>query len=311
MNHDDLPSELLDQLSTQQTLNFEYGILEPETRRVVQQRTNEIKTLMRRSSQDIIDIGQNLIEVKQHLGHGSFRNWLKFEFNWSVSAATKFMQVAEQFKCINFTHLNITASTLYLIAAPSTPKEVREEILERASNGENIGYTKVKAIVCQHRKTASLKSYKPVNVTEITHYETTSAISAQEDLTEKDAITETRSLLSQESKPDVAFEDKQIATTIKDIPDDTTQTPTSIENQVAISHEISDAAIAEMAISIKNLTPQQLARVVIEAANKGLSEYHLSAIIMASEQALKTRQQFGDSYERLFLRECEASSLQG
>jgi len=51
------------------------------------------------------------------------------------------MQVWEQFKCVNFTHLNITASTLYLIAAPSTPKEARDEVLERSSNGENIGYT--------------------------------------------------------------------------------------------------------------------------------------------------------------------------
>jgi hypothetical protein len=56
------------------------------------------------------------------------------------------MQVAEQFKCVNFTHLNITASTLYLIAAPSTPKEVREEVLQRASNGENIGYNKARQL---------------------------------------------------------------------------------------------------------------------------------------------------------------------
>lgn len=289
MNHDDLPSQVLDQLPTQQTLNFEYGILEAQTLRVVQQRTNEIKTLMRRNSQDIIDIGQKLIEVKQHLGHGSFRNWLKFEFNWSVSAATKFMQVAEQFKCVNFTHLNITASTLYLIAAPSTPKEVREEVLQRASNGENISYTKAKAIVCQHRKTASLKSDKPVNVIEPTRYEITSAISAQEYLTEKDAITETRSLSSEESLPSIASENKQIATTVLDRFDDTTQTPTSTENQVAISHEVLDTAITEMAVSIKNLTPEQLARVILKAVKKGLSKYQLSAIITASQQALNTR----------------------
>ncbi|NJM72013.1 MAG: DUF3102 domain-containing protein [Scytonema sp. RU_4_4] len=286
-------------MSTQQTLNFEYGILEAETRRVVQQHTNEIKTLMRRNSQDIIDIGQKLIEVKQYLGHGNFINWLKSEFNWSISTATKFMQVAEQFKFVNFTNLNITASALYLIAAPSAPKEARVEVLQRASNGENIGYTKAKAIVSQHRKTkrravesktASLKSDKPVNVIEPTRYETTSAISAQEDLTEKEAQTETRSLSSLESLPFVAFEDKQIATTIKDIPDDTTQTPTSMENQVAISHETSDAAMAEMVSRIKNLTPKQLASVIMIAANTGLSEYHLSAIITASQQVLNTRQ---------------------
>ncbi len=290
MNHHNLPSKLLDQLPTQQTLNFEYGLLEAETRRVVQHRTNEIKALMRRNSQDIIDIGQKLIEVKQHLGHGSFRNWLKFEFNWSVSAATKFMQVAEQFKCVNFTHLNITASTLYLIAAPSTPKEARIEVLERASNGENIGYTKAKAIVSQHRKTASLKSDKPVNVIEPTSYETSAAFSRKEDLTEKDAITEMRSLSSLESLPSFAFQDKEIATIVKDIPDNTTQTPTSIENLVTVSHQTSDAVLAEMVSSIKNLTPEQLARVIIIAANTGLSEYHLLAIITASQQVLNTWQ---------------------
>ncbi|KAB8320093.1 DUF3102 domain-containing protein [Tolypothrix campylonemoides VB511288] len=290
MNRNDLPSKLLDELP-KQTLKFEYSVLEAQTQRVVQQRTNEIKALMRRNSQDIIDIGQKLIEVKQHLGHGSFRNWLKFEFNWSVSAATKFMQVAQQFKCVNFTHLNITASTLYLIAAPSTPKHVREEVLKRASNGENISYTKAKAIVSQHKKTASLKSDKSLNVIEPTGYEITSAISAQEHLTEKDAITQTRSLLPQESLPSMVSENKQIATTVLDTFDDTTQTPTSTENQVAISHETSDAAIAQMAVSIKNLTPEQLARVILKAVNKGLSEYQLSAIITASQQALNIRQQ--------------------
>ena len=37
------------------------------------------------------------------------------------------MQVGEQFKFVNFTNLNITASALYLLAAPSTHKEARVE----------------------------------------------------------------------------------------------------------------------------------------------------------------------------------------
>ena len=141
MNQADLPFEL-EHLS-KPTPNFEYGILDAETQMVVQQRTNEVKTLMRRTSQDVIAIGQKLIEVKQHLGHGNFMNWLKSEFNWSVSTATKFMQVGEQFKFINFTNLNITVSELYLLAAFSTPKEARAEVLD-ASLGENISYTKFK-----------------------------------------------------------------------------------------------------------------------------------------------------------------------
>jgi hypothetical protein len=103
-----------------------------------------------------------------------------------------------------------------------------------------------------HRKTASLKSDKPVNVIEPTRYEITSAISAQEYLTEKDAITETRSLSSEESLPSIASENKQIATTVLDTFDDTTQTPTSTENQVAIfSHEVLDTAILKWQLASK------------------------------------------------------------
>jgi hypothetical protein len=102
MNQSVLPSTQLEHVSTQQTLNFEYSVLDAETRILVQQYTNEIKTLMRRTSQDIIDIGQKLIEVKQHLGHGSFIKWVKSEFHWSVSTATKFMQVGEQFQIRKF-----------------------------------------------------------------------------------------------------------------------------------------------------------------------------------------------------------------
>jgi hypothetical protein len=294
MAHDNFHSELLDESSTQQVPNFEYGVLKAETRIFIQQRTNEIKTLMRRNCQDIIDIGQKLIEVKQRLGHGSFRNWLKSEFNWSVSTATKLMQVAEQFKCVNFTHLNITASTLYLVAAPSTPKEARIEVLERASKGENISYTKAKAIVGQHKKTnkvavkpknTSLNPDESVNFIEPTRHDTTSEISAQKDLTEKKEVQiETRS----RSSSSLALKTQQITTSIKD--DYITQRSTSIENLATISHETLDTAIAEMVTSIKNLTPEQLAKVIRLAACNGLSEYHLSAIIEASQQALSSRQ---------------------
>ena len=51
---------------------FDYGALDSETRIVVQQRTGEIRSLVRRSAQDIIDIGLKLGEVKQRLGHGGF-----------------------------------------------------------------------------------------------------------------------------------------------------------------------------------------------------------------------------------------------
>ena len=67
--------------------------------------------------------------MKARLGHGKFGEWLQAEFEWSLSAATKFMQVGERFKNVNFTNLSVAPSALYLLAAPSTPEEAREEAI--------------------------------------------------------------------------------------------------------------------------------------------------------------------------------------
>lgn len=129
---------------------FDYTPLDSQTRVVVQQRTSELKSLMRRTAQDIIEIGQKLIEVREELGYGNFRKWLKDEFSWSHPAATKFIQVAQQFGCINFMQVDIAASALYLLAAPSTPEEARLEALERAEQGEAITYALAKQIRSHH-----------------------------------------------------------------------------------------------------------------------------------------------------------------
>ena len=59
-------------LNSSENKKFDYTLLDTKTRLLVQNRTIEIKNLLRRSAQDIVDIGKYLIEVKSHLGHGQF-----------------------------------------------------------------------------------------------------------------------------------------------------------------------------------------------------------------------------------------------
>ena len=158
------PFRLPEQPSDPKALDFDYAALDTETRIVVQQRTSEIKTLMRRAASDIFDIGQKLVEVKAKLGHGHFRSWLKIEFKWSVSTATRFMQVAEQFRCTNLMHLPIAASALYELAAPSTPIDARLEAIERASFGEVISYSKAKEIAGHYHSATEIKADQSVTI---------------------------------------------------------------------------------------------------------------------------------------------------
>jgi Protein of unknown function (DUF3102) len=150
-----MPSKFPQQPANVKTQEFDYAALNSETQIVVQQRTSEIRSLLRRTAQDIFDVGQKLIEVKAQLGHGHFRAWLNAEFDWSIWTATKFMQVADKFKCVKFSHLNIAPSALYELAAPSTPDYVRCEAIERASHGETITHSLAKALKAEMSAQAS------------------------------------------------------------------------------------------------------------------------------------------------------------
>jgi hypothetical protein len=134
---------------------FDYTALDTEARIITKQRTGEIRALVARTTQDIIEIGHKLIEVKGVLDHGQFGGWLRSEFEWSESAALRMMQVATAFKSVKLTDLSVGPSALYMLAAPSTPEEARAEALSRAEAGEPITHKTAKAIVETHKAAAS------------------------------------------------------------------------------------------------------------------------------------------------------------
>lgn len=128
---------------------FDYGDLDPDIRIAVQQRTGEIKSLMKRAAQDIIDIGEKLTEVKERLGHGRFGAWLRAEFEWSADTALRFVQVSTAFRQIPQIAV-FDPSALYALAAPSTPQPARLEAIARAQAGESITYTTARDIIANH-----------------------------------------------------------------------------------------------------------------------------------------------------------------
>lgn len=128
---------------------FDYTMLDAETSLFVQKQTGEIRALMKRTAQDIIEIGQKLILVKEKLAHGRFLDWIAAEFEWSYPTAARFMQVANSFKK-TYQIDKFAASALYVLAAPSTPVSARAEAIARAEAGEAITYTIAKEIRQKH-----------------------------------------------------------------------------------------------------------------------------------------------------------------
>ncbi|GAB4546575.1 MAG: hypothetical protein Tsb0014_41140 [Pleurocapsa sp.] len=56
---------------------FDYSALDSEARIIVRQRASEIKSLMRQTVQNILEIGEKLTQAKIELGHGNFTRRLK------------------------------------------------------------------------------------------------------------------------------------------------------------------------------------------------------------------------------------------
>ena len=129
--------------------SFDYSALDVETLSFVTKQAGEIRSLMKRTAQNIIEVGQKLLEIKRRLGYGRYRRWIEAEFNWSKSTANSFENVAKQFA--NVQNLDIfTPSVLYELAAPSTPESARQEAIARAKAGEKIGCKSAREIKKKH-----------------------------------------------------------------------------------------------------------------------------------------------------------------
>ena len=127
--------------------------------------------LVKRSGEDIIQIGKNLKIIKSKLNHGDFRKWIKEQFSWSVSSATKFMQVYEKFKSVNFTHLNFAPSAMYILASPSTYPEALETAIELSTQGQFISFGLAKQLKYQYCQNNNEKlKYREINQDQVNNY---------------------------------------------------------------------------------------------------------------------------------------------
>ena len=132
---------------------FDYKFLSPKQRTIVKQCTGEIKERLRRTAQDIWEVGKQLNEVRSQLEHGQFEGWLSAEFGWSRRTAYNFINVYEAFSdSTNFAQLDIATSALYKLAAPSTPQSVRQEFLDKAEKGVKITHKEISQVLKTNKK---------------------------------------------------------------------------------------------------------------------------------------------------------------
>ena len=113
----------------------------------------EIRRLGKRVVADVVEIGHHLSECKAICGHGNWLPWLDREFGWTDKTAENYINVYKLGgKFENFSNLDLPLSGLYLLAAPSTPDEARDAIIERAQAGETVSVADVKQTIEEVRR---------------------------------------------------------------------------------------------------------------------------------------------------------------
>jgi gas vesicle protein len=144
-------------------IGFNYDQLETKLADKVRSAADRIRERIKRTVEDIVEVGHDLLAVKETLPHGQFLPWLKAEFGWSERSAQNFMSVAEQFKSAKIADLPIQPSAAYLLAAPSVPDEAREKAVEKAEAGEEITFATAKEIVAEARKKKRPRRQKTIS----------------------------------------------------------------------------------------------------------------------------------------------------
>jgi Protein of unknown function (DUF3102) len=114
-----------------------------------------IRNLGKRTIEHIIEIGRHLTEAKKIVGHGNWRSWLDCEFGWKEDTARRFMRLFDLSESRKLLDLSLPVSALYLLTAPSTEEDVRDEVFARAEAGVRILVADVKQAIATYASRAS------------------------------------------------------------------------------------------------------------------------------------------------------------
>jgi hypothetical protein len=121
---------------------FDYGELSSPVAKFLRGQADRIRQTVRAS---IIHLGKDLIAAKRYLSHGAFLHWVESEVGIPARTAQAYMQAAQWSNGKGASVRHLPPSLLYVLSAPSTPKEFALDILRKIEGGEHVTLTGIRA----------------------------------------------------------------------------------------------------------------------------------------------------------------------
>jgi hypothetical protein len=104
----------------------------------LQEAAQRIKLLRRAATEHAVEIGRELLRVKEKLPHGVFVKWVERSCEFKIRAAQDLMKLARDAESNAKLIALMVPSTLRVYLSKTTPPEVRSNILKRLENGEHV-----------------------------------------------------------------------------------------------------------------------------------------------------------------------------
>jgi Protein of unknown function (DUF3102) len=116
---------------------FDYSVLDVDIASNLREQANRIRTRIGKATQDLIDIGRDLLAAKKHLlDHGEFIKWVESEVGIARRTAQAYMAIAKLADDKGAAIALLPPTTVHRLAAKSAPPEVVSEVVAKAKSGD-------------------------------------------------------------------------------------------------------------------------------------------------------------------------------
>lgn len=116
---------------------FDYAAVDADTASDLRAQASRIRTRIAKATQDLIDIGRDLLSAKKNLiDHGAFIKWVESEVGIARRTAQAYMALAKLADDNGAAIALLPPTTAHRLAAKSVPPEIVSEVVSKALSGE-------------------------------------------------------------------------------------------------------------------------------------------------------------------------------
>jgi hypothetical protein len=116
---------------------FDYSAIDADLACNLRRQANRIRTRIGKATQDLIDIGRDLLAAKRHLiDHGDFIKWVESEVGIAPRTAQAYMAIAKLADDKGAAIGLLPPTTVHRLASKSAPPEVVNEVIAKAQSGD-------------------------------------------------------------------------------------------------------------------------------------------------------------------------------